>query len=362
MAPITIIATALALGLIILFHEFGHFVLAKWSGMPVKEFSIGFGRPILLQIRRGDTRYCLRPWPLGGFVSIAGMEPGEEVEGGFDRQPLWKRIPVIAAGSLMNFVLAALIFVAMGLVFGQMVGVTNTVAKVLPGQPAAKIGLRSGDVIISANGVKGDAAAIRKVTTASPGKPVDLAVRRGGKVLHFAIVPAPKVEKSFESPKPGAERVYRERTIGLMGFTFRPITKPLGLWPSIKGGFTDTYLVTAGMIDMLHQTIIRRVPMEVGGPVRIVYEINEASKTGWQNFLQLAAFLSVNVGFINLLPFPALDGSRIMFLLVELVRRRPLNKRTEAVVHMVGLFILLALVFGITMSDINTLFIRHAGQ
>ena len=354
MEPVFVVSTVIILGLIILFHEFGHFITAKLSGMPVREFSVGFGRPILFQFTRGDTRYALRPFPLGGFVSIAGMEPGDDHPNGFDRHPLHRRIVVIAAGSLMNLLLAALIFVLIGLLFGKTIGISNRIAAVLPGRPAAKVGLQEGDQILAANGTFGPRPTLQKLIAARPGKQVELVVRRQGKLLHYRVVPEPRIEKSFEGNPPR----YRERTIGMIGIAFSPLTRPMGVWESVSTGFINTAAVTLGMVEMLKYTVLGQLPVEVGGPVRIVYEIGEASRIGWESFLRIGAFLSVNVGFINLLPFPALDGSRIAILLVELVRRRPLDKRKEAIVHMVGLAILLALVALVTVHDINSVFFK----
>ena len=356
MAPVFIVSTAVIFGLIIVFHELGHFIVAKLSGMPVLEFSVGFGRPVLFSITRGETRYALRPLPLGGFVQIGGMEPGEDLPNGFDKHPLYQRALVIFAGGFMNLVLAALIFVAMGLAFGRPVGSTTRIASVLPGRPAQKVGLHVGDVIVAANGVRGKVGDLRKVIAAHPGRPLDLLIRREGQERHVRVTPAVDTEQIFEPPHEGAPPQYRERKIGVIGVSFAPITRPMGVGESIGRGFAEALSKTYLLGYLFLQTLLGRLPVEVGGPVRIVYEIGQAAHIGWASFLSLGAFLSVNVGFLNLLPFPALDGSRLVFMLVELVRRRPLDRRKEAMVHFVGLVILLTLVAVVTVHDI--LFLR----
>jgi len=353
--PVLIAAGVLLLGLIILFHELGHFIVAKRAGMPVREFSIGFGRPILLQVRRGETRYSLRPFPLGGFVSIAGMEPGDDDPQGFDQHPLWRRIAVIFAGPLMNLVLAALIFIAMGLVFGKVVGQTREIATVLPGKPAAQAGIKPGDTLVSVAGRKGNVERLRKVIATHAKQPLEVVVRRGDRTLHFRVTPIGQEQETFEPKQPGGKPVYQKKTVGVIGIVFANRTVPMGILESLYVGVADTVALTAGMVKVLVLTVTGQLPAQVGGPVRIAYEMSQASQLGWLSFLNLAAILSVNIGFLNLLPIPALDGSRIAFLLLEGIRRRPIDRRKEALIHLVGLAVLMALVLFVTVHDVSYL-------
>lgn len=342
-----VLATVLIFGLIIVFHELGHFIVAKAFKMRVHEFSVGFGRPILWQRKCGDTAYSLRAVPLGGFVRIAGMEQGEDVPDGFDKHSIPRRFLVIFSGSFMNFVLAALLFWVIGLTFGKTVGVTNRIERVLPDTPAAKAGLRPGDRIVAVAGKRGKVEVLRKQIQDHPGAPITVVVDRSGREVEFSLVTM--VKEALEETESGALRTTR---VGAIGIVFESKRAPRGFYESLKVGVLTTYDKTRLMIRVLLATIRRDLPLQVGGPVRIVHEMVEAANVGWVNFLSLSAFLSLNIGFINLFPFPALDGSRLVFLGVEAVRRRPIDPRKEALVHLVGFAILILLIVVVLYQDI----------
>lgn len=339
----------LIFALIIVFHELGHFLVAKACGIPVWEFSLGFMRPILFQRKRGETVYSLRAVPLGGFVRIAGMEPGEDDPNGFDKKSRSARFAVLSAGPFMNFVLAALLFAVLGVTYGKTVRATQTIERVMSKTPAARAGLREGDRLVAVQGVRGPVEALRKVIQKNPGRRISIEVRRGGRLMKLSLVP---MTSEDIVAKDHGHRIVK---IGVIGIVFHAETRPMGLVESLVVGVQETYYSTRAMIVVLDETVAGKLPLRLGGPVRIVREMAEAANVGWVNFIKFSAFLSLNVAVINLLPFPALDGSRLVFVAVEALRRKPIDKRREALVHLVGFALLMLLIALLMYQDIASL-------
>lgn len=321
-------------GLIILIHELGHFAAAKAFGIRVHEFAIGFG-PAFASTTRGETRYSLRLFLiLGGFVRMAGMEDGEAADPrGFAAKPVWQRMVVIAAGPVMNFVLAALLFG----ILRYAVGFPSTVAAaVLPGSPAAQAGVLTGDRIVAVDGRPvTDWNQLVSAVTNSGGRPLAVQVRRGGETIAFTIVPAfdPAQSRYLIGIRPG-------------------ISRP-GPLQAIGEGSRITYLVTWEYLSALGRLIRGVEKPDLIGPVGIVHQIAEVSEQGLLDLISLASQLSINIGLLNLLPIPALDGSRLAFLGVEAVRRRRLDPTRENLVHFVGFLLLLGLIAAVTISDLR---------
>ncbi|HUT73776.1 MAG TPA: M50 family metallopeptidase [Armatimonadota bacterium] len=373
----SVLLTLALLALIILFHEFGHFVVAKLAGMAVYEFSLGFGHPVLLSFKRGGTQYALRPVPIGGFVRIAGMEPDEDVPHGFDKKPVWARLAVIASGSGMNLVLAVILFWVIGLVFGEVVGSSTSLARVLPGTPAAVAGLHPGDTLVDAGPVAVTAPEVRAAPTSKPSRqmsveqmhdfisgrpdmPMRLVVKRGDRYLAYHLTPREEKVEDLEPTPDGPGRVVL-RPVGRIGVVFADITRPMGFWKSIKSGFVGAYEMTAVMLRLLMGMVGGKVPAAVGGPLQIADLMSDAVRVGWRQFLLWSAVISINIGVINLLPIPALDGSRLVFIAIEGIRRRPIDKRREAIVHLVGFALLLLLLALVTLKDIAHLIDKYVG-
>ena len=333
----TFLAAVIIFGVLILVHEMGHFLLAKATGVCVHEFSLGFG-PRLGGFKVGETVYNIRLFPLGGFVRMAGMEPREEnvpPAKSFKHKPLWARMAIVLAGPLMNFFLAvvllAVVFLAQGLPTP-----TTRILEVLPGEPAAKAGLQKDDRIVALNGREvASWDALVKEISARPGETVTLTVVRDGTTREIRVVPA-------------ADAAGRGR-IGVY-----PVPEPrrVGVGTAVVAGADYTVRLTWMIIDFIGKMIVHQAPVDVGGPVRVVAEIGKVANLGVLPLVQLAAFLSINLGLFNVLPIPALDGSRFLFLAWEGLSGRPVKPERENLIHLVGFALLLMLMVVITYNDI----------
>jgi regulator of sigma E protease len=342
---LTFIASVFVFGLLIFFHEFGHFIVAKMVGIKVNEFSLGFG-PKILSVAGGETAYNLRLFPLGGFVSMAGMDPNEEtdekdIDRGFNKKNIWQRIAVIFSGPFMNFFLAALLFAVIFAFQGQPVPSSGTgIGDVVPGYPAAIAGLTAGDRIVSVDGIavdKWDALVI--LINDRPEKDIAVVVLRDGS------------EQLVEM-----KAIRGEDGLGKIGIYPAEEYVKIGPLQSISLGIQWTAAFTVVIMEFISKMIFGQVPADMGGPVRIVSEIGAAAQIGFLMLLKLAAILSLNLGLFNLFPIPALDGSRILFLVWEKIRRRPVDPVKENFIHLVGFGLLMLLMLIITYNDILKIF------
>ena len=351
------ICVAVIFGLMILLHEFGHLMVAKQAGMEVQEFAIGFG-PILISAQHKDTRYSLRAVPVGGFVKIAGMDPEEDVPNGFDKKPVASRMAVIAAGSFMNILLAIVLFCLIYMIFGKPVGVEPVVNRVMAGGPAQRAGLQTGDRILAIDEVRSlEVDDLRQAIQNHPGEPITIAIDRAGHQLTITLVPDPKLEKRDFIPKYSGDGEliggkYIKRIYGQIGITFRPTTERLGFWESIKTGMITTYLETVGIFRILALSIMRKVPFSPAGPVGIVGMVWDQIRISWVNFLSVSAVFTLWIAFFNLFPFPPFDGGRLVFLVWEVVRGKPIDRRKEALIHLVGFMVIVAAILAVTFYDI----------
>lgn len=334
----TIILALLVFSLLIVAHELGHFLVAKRAGIKVEEFAIGMG-PALLKFKRGETIYSLRAFPFGGFNRMAGMEgQGEEDPRGFNKQPVLRRMAVIAAGSGMNFVLAVGLFVFIFMVLGIPKDV-NVIGRVEPGRPADLAGLKPRDKVLSIGGVPVDSwtAMVREIYQ-RPEEDIVLEIERGGQRQKITV-------KSERDPRSG---------VGMIGIG--PLWERQGFWRSIHLGFSQAVAITAMIIVSLVQMLTGRVAPEVVGPVGIVQMVGQAATFGLANVLNFTAVLSLDLGLINLLPVPALDGSRLVFLSWEWIRGRPIDPAKENMIHLIGFALLMGLLILITYQDLLRLF------
>ncbi|MGQ9523862.1 MAG: RIP metalloprotease RseP [Armatimonadota bacterium] len=327
------------LGVLVFVHELGHFVLAKWSGMRVLEFALGFGPP-LIRFVRGGTGYSVRAIPLGGFVKVAGMDLGEDPDqpDGFNSKPLYARFLTLLAGCFMNLLLAACVFCLVGILYGVPKPVTR-IADVLRGSPADASGVKPGDRILAVNGRRVTAVSqVRTVIEQSPGRPVHLLVARKGREVPLKVVPR----------RQGTEKV------GRIGIVFDVAMVRVGPLAAVRDGLVSTLAWTQQIAGGLMRLITGRVSAsEIGGPVAIARATASQADMGVEHLLRFGGVISVNLALVNLIPFPGLDGARLAFLLIEAVRRKRFDPRKEAYVHAVGIAILFILLIVITGKDLT---------
>jgi regulator of sigma E protease len=344
-----VIVTVLAFGLLIVIHELGHYLAARWSGMRVERFSVGFG-PVVWSRKRGDTEWAVSAVPLGGYVKIAGMAPGEDLPPGdtsaYSAKPAWKRFVVILAGPAMNYLLA--IAMAVGLI--ATMGLrepdqTAAIGDVIPGGAAQRAGLKTGDRILSAAGApladwKGLVQAIRS----SPGKDLVLSVERGAPG-------SPPVMLTLRPDDSGG--------IGKAGISPSLRAVQAGLLESVSLGFRRTNDKAAEILAGLGQVFTGKQKAELQGPIGIAQEMTRSARAGAAPFLMMVWLISIMLAIFNFLPLPALDGGRLLFLAYEMVTRRPVNQRVEAVIHTVGFVALIGLLLAVTLfGDLPRLFRR----
>lgn len=327
---LTAIAAIFVFLMVILFHEFGHFIVAKMVGIKVNEFSIGMG-PKIFQKRKGETKYSIRLLPIGGYVSMEGEDESSDDPRSFNKVPALSRIAVVAAGAIMNFVLAIIVFSIVSFNIGMP---TTTISETIENSPAERVGLKRGDQILSINEVetkKWDSV-VEEINKFNPNEKMKITLLRNGEKIHYLISPELNDDRVIIGIIPVSERTF---------------------FSSIKGGFEKTGKMLKLMFNFIGLAFRGKVSTkDLSGPVGVIYTIGEAAKYGIISLLYLMGFISVNLGFFNLLPLPALDGSRIIFLAIELIRKKPINPEKEGFIHFVGFVLLVTLMLIVTYSDI----------
>lgn len=331
-----IIQAILIFFLLILVHEFGHYFVAKRSGTHVYEFAIGMG-PLIRSFERQGTRYSLRLIPIGGYVRLEGEDEETESPTGFVHQKPWKKFLILFAGAFMNFVFAWMIFFLLFALLGQP---TTQVEQIIPGSVAERIELQVEDQISEFNGneIRTWEDLSGAIAGTEADETVSMTVLREGEELEFAFMMGEGQNgQGYLGIVPGR------------AFHFGYALKASGQY----------FVQAMGLLVGFFRELIRgQVGAEaVAGPVGIVTMIGEASQYGLLAILNLAGLISINLGFVNLLPIPALDGGRILFVLVEAVRGKPVPPEKEGWIHFIGFALMLALLIVITYQDLIRLFI-----
>jgi regulator of sigma E protease len=340
------VGVIVAFGLVIFVHEFGHFIVAKKSGVKVERFSFGLG-PELFGIQWGETRYCLACIPLGGEVRMTGeTEPAEGVpEGapidprGFFSRPWYARIPIVVAGPAMNYLLSFVLFSFIALAWGVPRATTEPViGELADGFPAAAAGLKSGDRFLSINGAPvTEWKPMAEVIHKSPGRAMVLEVRRGDSTLTVRLTPR------------------NEDGRGLIGVTPAVVQERLKPLAAFAKGAEQCWAWSRMTLTYLAERIARREKPELSGPVGIASVVARAARSGPADYLFLVALISVGIGLFNLFPIPMLDGGHLAFFLWEGVFGRPLGRRWAQAANMAGMAALLAIFVFATLGDIRRL-------
>jgi len=328
---ITAISFIIVFCLLVFFHEFGHFAAAKLNGIYVHKFALGMG-PIIFKKKVGETEYSLRLLPIGGFVSMEGEDEDSDHPRAFTNKTPLQRLSVLISGPFMNFVLAIILFLALFLTIGFPSNIVGEVSKDLP---AYNAGIKSGDIIKSINDVSINSWSDVVNTIIASDTVLKLKIDRNGDIQDIVVKP---VEKDGR------------KVIGITSYYEKSVIK------SLKYSFLETFNVTKGIISFLVNLPFRGMNGgDIVGPVGMVNMIGTAAKSGFINLLALSAMISINLGIFNLLPLPALDGGRVIFILIELLRGKPLNKEIEGKIHFIGFALLMSLMIFLVFRDISRL-------
>lgn len=345
----TLIYFILVLGVIVLVHEFGHFIFAKMFGVHVYEFSIGMGPKIWgTKPDKDKTTYNLRLIPIGGFVQLAGEEVDDDTsipqEKKLYNKPIWQRFLIMFFGAGNNFILAFLILFFIGLFTGSPV-MDPIVSKVEEGYPAYEAGLRANDEILSINGKSISTVDDVGVylTIESDGDEVSIVALRDGKETEYKVTP-------IKEKNEDGNETYK------FGIAFES-KKEHGFINAIKYAFIKIGALVKQMFIVLGALFTGNLGLgSLSGPVGIYSVVGDTAASGLLNLVNLVALLSVNVGFLNLIPFPAFDGGRILFLLIEKIKGSPVSPNVENTIHNIGFILIMLLILVITFNDIIRLF------
>lgn len=325
--------------LLIVFHEFGHFIVAKKSGIKVNEFAVGMG-PLIYSKEKGETTYSFRLVPIGGYCAMEGEDDESNDPRSFDNAPAFKRFLTILAGPVANLIIAVLVFTIVGGISGV---VTTEVSDFIEDSPAKIAGIEKGDEISKLNGKEiSDFTEISKVVSdfykdKNFEKEINVEVKRDGDVLDFEF--KPKVE---------AENVY----IGII-----PARRTPGFFEAIGLGFKETGRNIKMIFTILGRLFTGKLALgALSGPVGVLKELGNQAQSGLANLLYFLAYISVNLAVFNLLPIPALDGSKLLTSAIEMITGKKINKKLEEKITMIGFFILLGLILVVSIKDIINLF------
>jgi regulator of sigma E protease len=357
----TLISFAIVLGLLIFVHEFGHFIWAKFFGVKVLKFSLGFG-PKLISRKYGETEYLISAFPLGGYVKMFGENPAElaeerlspgELKRSFATRPVWQRFIIVAGGPFFNLIFAMLLFTVIVLVAGLPQPVeTTTIGGVGQDTPAAAAGLQEGDTILAINGVETKRwEDVSRLIKDSGGREVVLTLQREGQNLDIAVTPRMETTRNIFGEEVG------ERYMVGIARSEDVIYERVGFLESLQAGISQTwswmYLTVMGLVKIIQKVV---PASELGGPILIAKIAGERMAAGWINFIYFMGVLSVNLGILNLLPIPILDGGHLVFFSVEAILRKPLNLRTMEILQQIGLVLLGTLMVFVFYNDLVRVF------
>lgn len=347
--PISIIIFLIIISVVILAHELGHFITARASGVRVEEFGLGFP-PRIFSIKRGETVYSLNAIPLGGFTKMAGEED-PKVPRSLANKNAGIRLLVLSAGSIMNLLLPLLLFSIAFMVPHDLVIEPAVIKTVVPNSPAALAGIEAGDTIIGVDTKAiNNRSEVQRYVQTNLGKEISLFIRHsdstGTEIRWIKLIPR------WRHPQDeGPIGIEFDPEIAQMNRTV--ISESFSLWKAVPMAVSASVETLILFKNEIVSMIIGSIPLAVSGPVGIAQVAGEVAKTGISPLLEFTAFISINLGVVNLFPLPALDGGRVAFVLLEVVRRgKRVSPKTEGVIHLIGFALLIGLIVLVTYQDI----------
>ena len=337
---LSIICTLIIFGVLITTHEFGHFIVAKKCGVIVEEFSIGMGPLLFKRKGKDETLYSLKLLPVGGYCKMYGEDEDENElgEGSLNSISPFKRILVLAAGAFMNLITAIIILMIVYAMAGT--EPTTTISNVLENSPAYTSGLKAGDTIIKIEDTNINSwEDLSNEITSSNGKKINVTYTTSDNQTKQTTI-TPTLDKSTNSYKIGITPEYSRSFIGTITNAF-------------KAFFTYIYLTFEAIISLIRGAIGIN---QLSGPIGVATIVNQAMSMGSIIVLNITALLAINIGIFNLLPIPALDGSRILFCIIEMIKGSPINREKEGTIHFIGFILLMALAVFVAVQDVIKLF------
>lgn len=353
----TIIATVVVLGVLIFVHELGHFLVAKWAGVKVLRFSLGFG-PRVASISRGETEYCISAIPLGGYVKMLGEDseeeiPEEDAHRSFPAQSVWKRIGIVLAGPGSNLAFAIIIF-ALIYVFAGIPQLTTEIGTVNPGSPAAHAGLQAGDKVLSINNEPvADWDQLSNMIQERGERPLVLEIKRGEETKTIHVTPeVQEIKDIFGQP-------VKRPVIGVTAsgkFNVKRVNPLMAGYYSLAQTWNLSKLFFLTVVKLIE----RVVPLKtLGGPLLIAQMTGQQAQEGFLNLIYFTALISINLGVLNLLPIPVLDGGHLFFFLIEALLGRPIGMKKIEMAQKVGMIFLIVLMIFVFYNDIMRLIPGH---
>ena len=380
---VTAIVTIVMFLVMVSLHEFGHFITAKLMNFKILEYSIGFG-PAIWHSKKSEIQYSLRAIPFRGYCKFEGEDEKSEDKRAFSNQPVWKRMIVVAAGGIFNVILGFVLFLFIVPALSPIS--TNVIDEVVENSYIEEAGILPGDEVVEINGkhVSFYNDISRYTQDFRAGEECELVVKRDGEKLSFTFRPSESVTEYTYTDEgievtssmngvseetvlyrygEGAERddskIGTTETVTRLIIGFRPQQEDINALNIWGEAWNETKFVVKLVYNSLWQMVTGRVGMDqMSGPVGIVSEVNNAVNSGsesWLYVLNLTALLTINLGVFNLLPIPALDGGRLLFMIIELIRRKPIPPEKEGIVHAIGFLLLIALIIAVSFNDIMRL-------
>ena len=352
----TFIWAVILFGLLIFFHELGHFIVAKLVGVKVLKFSLGFG-PKIYGRTVGETEYLLSAIPLGGYVKPLGEEPGEEISEedkprAFNNQPVGKRAAIVLAGPIFNLVLAYIIFVvflsaSLPVTIPKLDSITTTIENVMEDSPAMKAGLTKDDTIVSIDDESvSEWNVMAEVFSKNPGKTLSLKVKRNDELIDIKIIPEPTTVKNEQG---------EEVEIGRIGISKKfnaTVIQSENILSAPFKGVQAVYEWCVLTLDVIVKLFTGSVSAkQLGGPILIVDAAAKAAAVGVFTYFNFIAIISINLAILNLLPVPVLDGGHVLFFAIEAIRGKPVSEKVMLAANKVGMTLLLLLIFFVLYND-----------
>lgn len=339
MTLLSIIGALLVLTVLVFVHEFGHFYAGKRLGFRIDEFAIGMGPVVCSRVKNG-TRFAIRALPIGGLCAFHGEDEGVSDPECFNAQPVWKRMIVVLAGPFMNILLAVVLAVIILMTYGEYMPMINDFTA--ESTPAEAAGIQAGDVITEIDGkrITYYSECTDYIQQADP-ESIEITVRRGGEDVTLTA-------RDIYDPESGSNR---------LGIYISPERMRYGFFEAVGNSVRYTSYIVKEMFRVLGGLFTGGVTSDdVAGPVGTISIIGQAVRAGFEVVLRLGVLISINLGIMNILPIPALDGGRFLFMVIEAIRGKPIPPEKEGMIHMAGLMLLFSLMILLTVMDVRKLF------